>query len=114
MQISGATGLRSLTSEMEVICNMSLATSDVKFALHPKAEHLINTALHPLIKSGCHIADLDLHVSFNSQLSTQDSVITPYGYLGIKVSEYIPKGYAYIINKGGTQGAFEWVMKGKS
>jgi len=88
---------------------MPAITAHGVMRLNPQAMKMIEDALYPLIRKGCRIGKLKMHVSQDSKLATESTISTRFGPLRIKVNCYVPKGMAYIIEdrcKG-----FSWVRK---
>lgn len=63
----------------------------------PAAWQMIDRALTPLIRSGMTTKCLSMVVAPNSQMSERYCIDTEYGQLPVKVSIYLKKGQAYII-----------------
>ncbi|GBF73070.1 hypothetical protein PA598K_01355 [Paenibacillus sp. 598K] len=70
----------------------------------------IEYKLRPMLKSGKHIGRLVLYVSRQADIA-EDHIITKFGRLRVAVGEYIPKGYAYILEQPLSKGGlgFVWV-----
>jgi hypothetical protein len=89
-------------------CNM-----DKQFILSPRALAIINNILEGLIRSGSKTANITLFVSADAQLATEFSIPTDFGELAVKISNYSPKGLAYIMgNPGHIPREFVWVSRG--
>lgn len=85
-------------------------TPFVKLTTVTRANKLINTELARIIKNGCPLENLKLHISPHSPLASQSIMESAYGNLKLHVSHYIPKGIAYIINNPGqVPGGFAFV-----
>lgn len=83
----------------------------------PRAMQLINEALKPLIvKSGGRAEQFKLYVCPFSRIAEFATVRTNYGDMPIKKSNYVPKGYSYILeDSNGTKRprGFAWVTRGE-
>jgi hypothetical protein len=80
--------------------------------IHPKAVQMIEDALVPIIKRGRPIERLQMYVSRESKLAEHTTIQTAFGELRIKLGEYVPKGYSYIMEDPGIPGrGFGWVSK---
>ncbi|MFK7692883.1 hypothetical protein [Paenibacillus sp. HJGM_3] len=82
--------------------------------MNEKALQLIHDALRPHMRigSGVDLSRLRLMVCPLSDIAKRDYVNTEYGRLRIWPAEYVPKGFAYIIEDPGRIGrVFAWVRR---
>lgn len=76
----------------------------------------IEIKLSYMIETGKRIENITLKVSPESEIAEYPAIETRFGILLIEPGEYIPKGYAYLIEKPLSHGGigFIWVGKKKS
>jgi hypothetical protein len=79
------------------------------------ALQMIESALNQLVQIGRKTENLRLIVSNKSALTQCDRIHTTYGELRITVSQYVPRGYSYImeIPTCGRARGFRWVSRPK-
>ncbi|MEC0370866.1 hypothetical protein [Paenibacillus chibensis] len=78
--------------------------------MNPKAVQMIESALGPLIRSGCRIERIQLVVCPGAEIATHQSVRTRFGDIRIKPDGYVKKGLSYLIEDPGRKGrGFAWV-----
>jgi len=84
-------------------------------SVNMKALLVIHRAVAPMVNSGKAIDRIRMYVSAQAEVANYESIETQFGTLKIVASDYIPKGYCYVIEKPITKGGigFNWVSKPK-
>ncbi|MDH6370570.1 hypothetical protein M2444_002350 [Paenibacillus sp. PastF-3] len=79
-------------------------------SIHPKAVNMINMALSKVIRRGSKIERMQLHVCPRSELAQHQIIQTTFGDLRIRLNDFFPKGYSYLLEEpGGAKRGFAWV-----
>jgi len=78
-----------------------------------KALVIIENALIPLLRREKEVGHIDLIVSPESLISKLPVITTRFGQLKVVVSNYVPKGYSYLIERSPCKGnkGFNWITK---
>ncbi|WP_375104627.1 hypothetical protein ACDZ28_10675 [Paenibacillus sp. RS8] len=78
--------------------------------IHPQAVQMINVALNQVIRRGRRIERMQLYVCPRSELAQHHLIQTAFGELKIHISDFVPKGYSYLLeDSGGDKRGFAWV-----
>jgi len=87
----------------------------MRLSINLRALRMIEEALVPILRSRKDIRNMNLVVSFDSELANAVNIDTRYGALVIRTSPTLGRGYAYLIERPLTRGgqSFAWVAKPK-